>query len=137
MQYTTDNTLVVDTENPIIADDGLSESLTFTVDTQSPDKPDIDDVQNTFDDAGGLTGTTISGKVQGDGAAEVGATVKVKDAKGDVVGEGVTDKDGNFIINVTPALTDGQKYTVEATDKAVTPPKHPTLLQATPQRRLN
>ncbi|WP_286638507.1 BapA/Bap/LapF family large adhesin [Thiopseudomonas alkaliphila] len=97
----------------------LSESLTFTVDTQSPAAPTIEKVQNTFDADGKLTGTTISGKVQDkEGAAEAGATVKVKDAEGNVVSTAVTDKDGNFTINVEPALENGQKYTVEATDKA-------------------
>src|SRR5699024_7288204 len=111
--------LVVGTENPTIADNELSESLTFTVDTQSPNAPIIEEVQNTFDAAGEPTGTTISGQVQGaDSTAEVGAKVDVKDAGGNVVASGVTDQDGNFTINLEPALTDGQDYTVEATDKA-------------------
>src|SRR5699024_1436474 len=119
VQYTTDNTLVVGTENPTIADNELSESLTFTVDTQSPNAPIIEEVQNTFDAADKPTSTTISGQVQGaDSTAEVGAKVDVKDAGGNVVASGVTDQDGNFTINLEPALTDGQDYTVEATDKA-------------------
>ena len=72
-------------------------------DTIAPNAPDA--VINT-------DGTVVSGK------AEPNSSIEVKDAAGKVIGTGTTDASGNFSVNVSPAVTDGQTATVTATDAA-------------------
>lgn len=52
------------------------------------------------------------------GNAEPGSTVEVKDPNGTVIGKGTADSSGHFSIGVTPSQLDGEKLTVDATDKA-------------------
>lgn len=96
----------------------ISDSFNFTIDTTPPAAPEITDVKNNYED-GVLTGTTIKGNVKdGDDNPEIGATVVVKDADGNIVGTGTTNSHGNFTIVTDEPLADGAEYTLEAIDKA-------------------
>ncbi|MQU06527.1 adhesin [Pseudomonas helleri] len=57
-------------------------------------------------------GLTLSGK------GEVGSTVTVKDAAGNVIGSGPVAADGSFEITLAPAQTNGQTLAVIQTDAA-------------------
>ncbi|MQT51109.1 MULTISPECIES: BapA/Bap/LapF family large adhesin [unclassified Pseudomonas] len=57
-------------------------------------------------------GLTLSGK------GEVGSTVTVKDAAGNVIGSGPVGADGSFEITLAPAQTNGQTLAVTQTDAA-------------------
>ncbi|MBP6116021.1 MAG: type I secretion C-terminal target domain-containing protein, partial [Neisseriaceae bacterium] len=48
---------------------------------------------------------------------EPGSKVDVKDGNGDVIGSGTADQDGNFVVTLDPALTNGEEVTITATDK--------------------
>ncbi|MEZ2904301.1 Ig-like domain-containing protein, partial [Acinetobacter terrestris] len=72
------------------------------IDTLAPEAPEA-----TINEAG----TQVVGK------AEAGSTVEVKDQDNQVIGSGVADKDGNFVIDLDRPLTDGEKATVTAQDK--------------------
>ena len=57
-------------------------------------------------------GLTLSGK------GEVGSTVTVKDAAGNVIGSGPVAADGSFEITLAPAQTNGETLAVTQTDAA-------------------
>ncbi|MQT58258.1 BapA prefix-like domain-containing protein, partial [Pseudomonas sp. FSL R10-0399] len=57
-------------------------------------------------------GLTLSGK------GEVGSTVTVKDAAGNVIGSGPVGADGSFEITLAPAQTNGETLAVTQTDAA-------------------
>jgi large repetitive protein len=79
-------------------------SINVDVDTIAPDAP-----TNLAITAQGtpLTGTT-----------DVGATVVVRDANGNVIGTGIAGAGGNFSIALNPAQTDSTTLSVVATDEA-------------------
>ncbi|WP_060511485.1 BapA/Bap/LapF family large adhesin [Pseudomonas sp. NBRC 111124] len=52
------------------------------------------------------------------GQGEVGATVQVRGAGGQLLGSGVVDGDGSFSITLTPAQTSGETVSVVLTDAA-------------------
>lgn len=57
-------------------------------------------------------GKTVSGQ------AEAGSTITIKDPSGNVVGEGKTDSNGKFSIDLTTPQLSGEQLTVTATDDA-------------------
>ncbi|EDV1505652.1 BapA prefix-like domain-containing protein [Salmonella enterica subsp. salamae] len=57
-------------------------------------------------------GKTVSGE------AEAGSTITIKDPSGNIVGEGKTDSDGKFSIDLTAPQLSGEQLTVTATDDA-------------------
>ncbi|MDN8552380.1 Ig-like domain-containing protein [Citrobacter werkmanii] len=52
------------------------------------------------------------------GQAEPGSTVIIKDAQGNIVGQGKADSDGKFAIDLNPPKLSGEHLTVTATDAA-------------------
>ncbi|EAW9075485.1 biofilm-associated protein BapA, partial [Salmonella enterica] len=52
------------------------------------------------------------------GQAEAGSTITIKDPSGNVVGEGKTDSNGKFSIDLTTPQLSGEQLTVTATDDA-------------------
>ncbi|MGO2200355.1 BapA/Bap/LapF family large adhesin [Pseudomonas helleri] len=85
-------------------------------------------------------GLTLSGK------GEVGSTVTVKDAAGNVIGSGPVGADGSFEITLDPAQTNGETLAVTQTDAAgnvsaggsvvagdTTAPAAPTELAVSPE----
>ena len=73
-------------------------------DTTAPDAPT--DVAVTDD------GTAVTGK------GEPGASVVVKDDEGQVIAEGTVDENGDFEVELDPALTNGEEITVGLVDEA-------------------
>ncbi|BBH44398.1 BapA/Bap/LapF family large adhesin [Pseudomonas sp. KU43P] len=78
------------------------------------------------------------------GQAEAGARITVMNSRGDVVGQGVVDADGTFVLNLTTAQINGQALTIIAQDNSgnpsapfqltapdLTPPPQPTDLTLT------
>ncbi|EDN4181923.1 BapA prefix-like domain-containing protein [Salmonella enterica subsp. salamae] len=57
-------------------------------------------------------GKTVSGE------AEAGSSITIKDPSGNIVGEGKTDSDGKFSIDLTAPQLSGEQLTVTATDDA-------------------
>lgn len=57
-------------------------------------------------------GKTVSGE------AEAGSIITIKDPSGNIVGEGKTDSDGKFSIDLTAPQLSGEQLTVTATDDA-------------------
>ncbi|MGT8858800.1 BapA/Bap/LapF family large adhesin [Enterobacter sp. 186315] len=82
---------------------GMSQSLNFIIDTTPPATPDAQ-INGTGDQ---ITGT-----------AEAGSTVTIKNSAGTVIGTATADGTGHFTLTLTPALTNGEKITVTATDEA-------------------
>ncbi|MBL3700727.1 Ig-like domain-containing protein, partial [Leucobacter luti] len=80
----------------------VSDPTVVTVDSVPPTTPIVDPT-----DGSEVTGQT-----------EPGAQVVVKDKEGNIIGEGEADKDGNFVIPISPIPDDGDKITVEVTDPA-------------------
>ncbi|NIF28665.1 BapA prefix-like domain-containing protein [Pantoea sp. Tr-811] len=85
--------------------------------------PDIDGGDTTPPDAPtalviGLAGQQLSGH------GEVGATVQVRDAQGNLIASGTVGGDGNFQISLNPPVNDGSTLQVTLTDAAgnVSPP---------------
>lgn len=90
-----------------------SDPTGFKISTIPPDKPDIDEVINNFDDDGDPESTTIKGET------EPGATVEVIHPDTDeVIGEAVADDDGNFEVTTDEVLEDDKEYDVTATDQS-------------------
>ncbi|ENG0937750.1 BapA prefix-like domain-containing protein [Salmonella enterica] len=52
------------------------------------------------------------------GEAEAGSSITIKDPSGNIVGEGKTDSDGKFSIDLTAPQLSGEQLTVTATDDA-------------------
>ncbi|MGE8306515.1 MAG: BapA/Bap/LapF family large adhesin, partial [Pseudomonas kermanshahensis] len=93
-------------------DDAGNTSLTSSVTA-----PDIDGVDTTPPNAPtnlviGLAGSQLSGR------GEAGATVQVRDAAGNVLATGTVGADGNFVIALDPAVSDGSTLQVVLTDAA-------------------
>ena len=82
---------------------GLSLPINFIVDTVAPPQPAI-----TLNPAG----------TQVTGTAEPNSTITITNGSGGPIGTGTTDGNGNFIINLTPAQTNGQTISVVASDAA-------------------
>ena len=72
-------------------------------DTTAPTAPTADVVNN---------GTQVTG------TAEPGSTVTVKDQGGNVLGTAVTDENGNYTVDLTTPLTNGEVVDVTAKDVA-------------------
>ncbi|USA55608.1 Ig-like domain-containing protein [Acinetobacter sp. C32I] len=72
-------------------------------DTTAPNAPTADVVND---------GTQVTG------TAEPGSTVTVKDQNGNVLGTAVTDENGNYTVDLTTPLTNGEVVDVTATDAA-------------------
>ena len=52
------------------------------------------------------------------GTGEIGATIRVRDASGAVIGTATVDSDGNYRVDFDPALTDGEALSVTQSDAA-------------------
>ncbi|MFE8583312.1 BapA/Bap/LapF family large adhesin [Sphingomonas sp. NCPPB 2930] len=105
-------------------DDDRAPATPPTADTQAPARPTA-----IFNPAGtGVTGT-----------GEAGATVRVTDPTGTVIGTGTVGADGNYAVTLNPPQTNGQPVTVTQSDPAgnvspgasvtapdITPPTAPT-----------
>ncbi|WP_370310399.1 BapA/Bap/LapF family large adhesin [Sphingobium abikonense] len=52
------------------------------------------------------------------GSGEIGATIRVRDASGAVIGTATVDSDGNYRVDFDPALTDGEALSVTQSDAA-------------------
>ncbi|QHG66965.1 BapA/Bap/LapF family large adhesin [Pseudomonas putida] len=79
--------------------------------------PDIDGGDTTPPDAPtnlviGLAGQQLSGR------GEVGASVQVRDAQGNLIASGTVAGDGNFLITLNPPVNDGSSVQVTLTDAA-------------------
>ncbi|MEG9490803.1 Ig-like domain-containing protein [Mannheimia indoligenes] len=93
----------------MLADRNESKSTskdTSAPDTTAPAKP-TDTNTEVADNGGAVTGTT-----------EPGSTVTIKDDKGNVIGTGKADEQGNYNVPVNPPKTDGETLTVEVKDPA-------------------
>ncbi|MFV3292471.1 BapA/Bap/LapF family large adhesin [Pseudomonas sp. NY11955] len=85
--------------------------------TSSVTAPDIDDGDVTPPEAPtnliiGLAGHQLSGR------GEVGSTVQVRDAAGNIIATGIVGADGTFAIALDPAVIDGSTLQVTLTDAA-------------------
>jgi VCBS repeat-containing protein len=79
--------------------------------------PDIDGGDTTPPDAPtnlviGLAGQQLSGR------GEVGASVQVRDAQGNLIASGTVAGDGNFLVTLNPPVNDGSSVQVTLTDAA-------------------
>ncbi|BEV07812.1 retention module-containing protein [Methylophilus sp. DW102] len=98
-----------------------SSTLTFTVDTQAPNKPTIDSV---FDDVGAVTGNVSNGGFTDDakptisGKGEPGSTITVYDGK-NAIGTTVVKADGTWSLEPSSPLLNGtRELTAVSTDAA-------------------
>ncbi|WP_419371761.1 MULTISPECIES: Ig-like domain-containing protein, partial [unclassified Acinetobacter] len=77
--------------------------------------------QATADDTTAPTAPTadvVNDGTQVTGTAEPGSTVTVKDQGGNVLGTAVTDENGNYTVDLTTPLTNGEVVDVTAKDVA-------------------
>ncbi|MDR2315740.1 MAG: Ig-like domain-containing protein, partial [Pseudomonas sp.] len=79
--------------------------------------PDIDGVDTTppavpTDLVIGVTGSQLTGR------GEVGTTVQVRDAAGNLLATGTVGPDGTFVVSLSPAVIDGSTLQVSLTDAA-------------------
>ncbi|WP_322964062.1 BapA/Bap/LapF family large adhesin [Sphingomonas fuzhouensis] len=90
-----------------------------SADTQPPAQPTATFTAN---------GASVTGR------GEAGATIRVTDGSGNVIGSGTVGADGNFTIPVNPPQTNGQPVTVVQSDAAgnVSPPATMTAPDITP-----
>ncbi|KIP52854.1 hypothetical protein SD72_06570 [Leucobacter komagatae] len=80
----------------------VSDATLVTVDAVAPTAPVVDPTD----------GSSVTGKT------EPGAEVIVKDADGNVIGEGVADEDGNFVVDLSPVPGNGDEISVVVKDPA-------------------
>lgn len=85
---------------------GMSRPLNFIIDTQPPATP-VAQINGTGDQ---VTGT-----------AEAGSIITIKNSTGTVIGTTTTDGTGHFTLTLSPALTNGEKISIIATDEAGNP----------------
>src|SRR5690606_33063841 len=76
----------------------------YGVDVNAPDAPTDLELN---DDGTGLTGK-----------GEPGSEIVVTDKDGNIIGTGTVDENGDFVVPVSPALTDGNTADVIAKDEA-------------------
>ncbi|WP_368543640.1 BapA/Bap/LapF family large adhesin [Enterobacter soli] len=118
------HSLTITATDPAGNTSGMSGALNFIIDTQPPATP-VAQINGAGDQ---ITGT-----------AEAGSTVTIKNAAGTVIGSTVADATGHYTIALNPALANGEKLSVIATDEAgnnstpasltapdTTPPQIPT-----------
>ncbi|MCD9096125.1 Ig-like domain-containing protein [Luteimonas fraxinea] len=114
----TDGRYTIALDPPLIAGEALTVTATDAAGNESDPialtAPDLTDVVPPDAPTAVINGTgdAVSG------TAEVGATVNVYDADGNVIGTGVAGTDGRYTIGLDPALTAGEALTVTATDAA-------------------
>ncbi|MFW2163189.1 ABSDF2314 family large adhesin, partial [Acinetobacter beijerinckii] len=94
---------VVDVTATDAADNESDPTQATADDTTAPDAPTADIVND---------GTQVTG------TAEPGSTITVKDQIGNVLGTAVTDENGNYTVDLTTPLTNGEVVDVTATDAA-------------------
>ncbi|TVU67073.1 Ig-like domain-containing protein, partial [Cobetia crustatorum] len=79
-----------------------SAEFALIVDTAAPEAPLLDETD----------GTSVVG------TGEVGASIEITNANGDVVGSAIVDADGTFSVELTPEQAAGSELTATATDAA-------------------
>jgi large repetitive protein len=122
--------------NNLISDHSADTTFTVNIsatDTTAPAAPAVTTVDGKS--FGGSAVTTTNPKPVITGTSEAGATIKIKDPSGNLIGSGVVDAQGNYSITPTVALPEGtSNLSVTSTDPAgntSTPTAVPVKLDTT------
>ncbi|UVC31711.1 Ig-like domain-containing protein [Pantoea sp. SOD02] len=114
-------TLTAKARNDVGNEGAASAAVNLTVDITAPNAPVITRIEN--DSGAEISGSTTDRDPLFKGTAdpsEVGATIELRDANGNLLGTGTVQAGGNWEVLVTPRLTVGEDYNIKAViiDKA-------------------